>query len=57
MNRGSETLAGSIERVTFHNPDNGFAILEIAVKVHRDLVTVVGHLAFGIFARGIRWAS
>ncbi len=43
-----ETLVGSIERVTFHNPDNGFAVLKTAVKGHRDLVTVVGHLAFAI---------
>ena len=38
----SETLAGLIERVTFHNPDNGFAILRVKVKGRADLVTVVG---------------
>lgn len=43
-----ETLVGSIERVTFHNPDNGFAVRKTAVKGHRDLVTLVGHLAFAI---------
>ncbi len=43
-----ETLVGSIERVTFHNADNGFAVLKTAVKGHRDLVTVVGHLAFAV---------
>lgn len=37
-----EKLAGVIERVTFHNPDNGFAVLQVQVKGHRDLVTVVG---------------
>ena len=26
MSRTSETLVGSIERVTFHNLDNGFAV-------------------------------
>ena len=48
MNRASESLVGSIERVTFHNADNGFAVLKTAVKGHRDLVTLVGHLAFVI---------
>ncbi len=48
MNRGAESLVGSIERVTFHKADNGFAVLKIAVKDHRDLVTLVGHLAFAI---------
>ena len=43
-----EALVGSIERVTFHNPDNGFAVLRLKVKGHRDLVTVVGHLASAV---------
>ncbi|NLF69753.1 MAG: ATP-dependent RecD-like DNA helicase [Candidatus Anammoximicrobium sp.] len=37
-----ETLAGLIERVTFHNPENGFAVLKVQVKGRRELVTVVG---------------
>lgn len=41
----TEVLAGSIERVTFHNPDNGFCVLRIKARGHRDLVTVVGHAA------------
>ena len=41
----SEVLAGSIERVTFHNPANGFCVLRIKARGHRDLVTVVGHAA------------
>ena len=40
-----ETLAGLTERVTFHNGDNGFCVLRIKARGHRDLVTVVGHLA------------
>lgn len=40
-----EYLQGSIERVTFHNADNGFCVLRLNVKGQRDLVTVVGHLA------------
>lgn len=48
MNNGTpahaETLAGLIERVTFFNEDNGFAVLRVKVKGHRDLETVVGTL-------------
>ncbi len=46
--RGSpdrEVLAGPIERVTFHNPENGFCVLRVRARGHRDLVTVVGHAA------------
>jgi ATP-dependent exoDNAse (exonuclease V) alpha subunit len=38
-----EKLAGLIERVTFHNPENGFAVLKVQVKGRSDLVTVVGN--------------
>ena len=38
-----ESLNGLVERVTFHNADNGFCVLRVKVKGHRDLVTVVGH--------------
>ena len=41
----TEVLAGSIERVTFHNGENGFCVLRIKARGHRDLVTVVGHAA------------
>ena len=37
------TVRGSIERVTYHNAENGFCVLRIAVKNNRDLVTVVGN--------------
>jgi len=39
----SEPLVGLVERVTFHNPDNGFCVLRVKAKGQRDLVTVVGH--------------
>jgi ATP-dependent exoDNAse (exonuclease V) alpha subunit len=38
----TEVLAGSIERVTFHNPANGFCVLRIKAHGHRHLVTVSG---------------
>ena len=41
----SETLAGTVERVTFHNAENGFAVLKVKTRGKRDLITVVGHAA------------
>jgi exodeoxyribonuclease V alpha subunit len=41
----AETLSGSIERVTFHNPETGFAVLRVQAGGRRGLVTVVGTLA------------
>lgn len=39
-----EQLVGLIERVTYHNPENGFAVLKVQVKGRREVVTVVGSL-------------
>ena len=39
-----ESLSGLIERVTFFNEENGFAVLKVKVKGQRDEVTVVGAL-------------
>src|SRR5689334_1405352 len=38
-----QVLAGLVERVTFHNADNGFCVLRTKARGHRELVTVVGH--------------
>lgn len=38
-----EALAGLVERVTFHNADNGFSVLRVKARGHREPVTVVGH--------------
>ena len=40
-----EVLAGLVERVTFHNTENGFCVFRAKARGHRDLVTVVGHAA------------
>src|SRR5262245_40360502 len=40
-----EVLAGLIERVTFHNAENGFCVLRTKARGHRELITVVGHAA------------
>lgn len=42
-NGDTEYLGGSIERVTFHNEENGFCVLKVKVRGQRDLVTVVGN--------------
>ncbi|WP_440867951.1 SF1B family DNA helicase RecD2 [Symbiopectobacterium purcellii] len=38
-----EHISGLIERVTYHNGENGFCVLRLKVKGERDLVTLVGH--------------
>ena len=38
----SESINGLIERVTFHNPESGFAVLRVQVKGRTDVVTVIG---------------
>src|ERR1039457_6581240 len=43
--RSAESLSGLIERVTFFNEENGWAVLKVKAKGHRDLVAVVGSLA------------
>jgi len=39
----AEALAGVVERVTFHNPENGFCVLRVKARGQRDLITVIGH--------------
>src|SRR5207244_82255 len=39
-----EALAGLIERVTFHNAESGFGVLQVKVRGMKDLVTVLGTL-------------
>jgi len=42
MGTPSECLAGTVERVTFHNEESGFCVLRVKVHGQRELVTVVG---------------
>jgi len=39
-----EDIQGQIERVTFHNEENGFTIARLKVKGFRELITVTGNL-------------
>ena len=41
----TEVLAGLVERVTFHSTENGFCVLRVKARGHRDLVTTVGYAA------------
>lgn len=41
----TEVLAGQVERVTFHNEDNGFCVLQVKARGQRDLITVLGNAA------------
>ena len=41
----TEVLAGLVERVTFHNDENGFCVLRVKARGQRDLITVLGHAA------------
>ncbi len=41
--RPTDALAGSIERVTFHNAESGFCVLKVKARGRRDLVAVIGH--------------
>ena len=36
-----EVLAGLVERVTYQNVENGFCVIRVKARSHRDLVTVV----------------
>ena len=40
-----DVLAGLVERVTFHNAENGFCVLRIKARGHRDLITLIGRAA------------
>jgi exodeoxyribonuclease V alpha subunit len=50
MNRPSSNavpdgVSGLVERVTFHNPETGFAVVRVSVKGRREPMTVVGTVA------------
>ncbi len=45
MNAPTEVLAGLVDRVTFHNAENGFCVLRVKARGQRDPITVIGHAA------------
>src|SRR5260370_36041084 len=40
-----EVLTGLVERITYQNAENGFCVVRIKARGHRELVTLVGHAA------------
>jgi len=38
----TELIRGTVERVTFRNPDNGYSVLQVALDGERDCITAVG---------------
>ena len=40
-----EVLAGQVDRVTFHNSENGFCVLRVKARGQRDPITVIGDAA------------
>jgi exodeoxyribonuclease V alpha subunit len=50
----AENLTGIIERVTFHNPDTGFAVLRVQARGRRGLTTVVGQMPSAIVGEYIQ---
>src|SRR5829696_3865486 len=38
----SEKMSGVVERVVFHNPESGYAVLRVNADGRRGVVTVVG---------------
>ncbi|HUG61607.1 MAG TPA: ATP-dependent RecD-like DNA helicase [Methylomirabilota bacterium] len=39
-----DRVSGTVERVTFHNEENGFAVLRVRVTGRKEAVAVVGHV-------------
>lgn len=44
QNATPQTLTGTVERVTFHNEENGYCVLRVMPTGQREVVTVIGHL-------------
>lgn len=41
-NDDKEYISGTVERITYHNNENGYGIFRLKVRGHKDLVTVIG---------------
>jgi len=48
------SLTGSIERVTFHQPDSGFCVLRVRVPQQDEIVTIVGNAPEVSAGEGVR---
>jgi len=56
-----DQLEGVIERVTYHNEENGYTVARLAVEGERDLITVVGGMGNPVAGESVRvygrWTS
>ena len=41
-NPGLDSVSGVLERITYHNEENGYTVARMAIEGARDLVTIVG---------------
>jgi hypothetical protein len=48
-----EVLAGLVERVTYQNAENGFCVIRIKARGHRDLVTWLAMPPPSLLASGL----
>jgi exodeoxyribonuclease V alpha subunit len=39
-----ENLTGTVERVIFHNPENGYCVLKLRIEGQADSISAVGHI-------------
>jgi len=39
-------IEGTVERISYHNPENGFTVIRLAVKKSEDLLTAVGYFPY-----------
>src|SRR5262245_55866710 len=42
---GGQTILGSVERVTYHNEQNGYTVLRLQISGRGEAVTVVGNFS------------
>jgi exodeoxyribonuclease V alpha subunit len=42
---GNQTLTGSVERVTYHNDQNGYTVLRLIIPGHSEPLTVTGNFS------------
>ena len=40
----NNALSGIVERITYHNAENGFCVFKAKIRNHKDLVTIIGNI-------------
>ena len=58
---GLDSVTGVLERITYHNEENGYTVARLAVEGERDLVTIVGSFSNPIVGEMLvcegRWSA